>query len=213
MDDAPHFDDKFREMLHTLLVWRRDVRRFRRDPLPVEFLTRLLEAASLAPSVGLSQPWRLVIVDDVKRREAVRENFRRCNDAARARYSDEKAEHYANLKLSGLEEAPLQIAVFADRNTVIGSFLGRATMPETIEYSVIGAIHTMWLVARAEGVGLGWVSILEPQRLALDLDVPQDWHFVGYLCVGYPQAENDAPELEREGWEKRVPIASLVLKR
>lgn len=210
---SPEFDSDFRDRLFDLLVWRRDVRRFRRDPLAADVLPRLLEAAALAPSVGLSQPWRFVVVDDRERRRAVHENFRRCNEAAQRVYSGEKAARYANLKLAGLDEAPLHLAVFADPDTEVGSHLGQRTMPETVRYSVVGAIHTMWLVARAQGVGLGWVSILDPVRLAADLDVPRSWIFIAYLCIGYPASNSDTPELERADWEERRPVASLVLKR
>ena len=213
MSDAPEFDSDFRRQLSALLGWRRDVRRFRRDPLPPDLLTRLTEAAALAPSVGLSQPWRFVVVETPARRRSVLDNFRRCNEAALRDYDGEKAALYTRLKLAGLEEAPIQLAVFADGTTETGSHLGRRTMPETVQYSVVCAIHTMWLVARAEGIGLGWVSILEPRQLAIDLDVPAHWHFVAYLCLGYPRDDHDTPELEREGWERRRPVAPFVLTR
>jgi 5,6-dimethylbenzimidazole synthase len=213
MPDAPEFDSDFRRQLSRLLGWRRDVRRFRRDPLPADLLTRLIEAAALAPSVGLSQPWRFVVVETPGRRRSVLDNFRRCNEAALRDYDGEKAALYTRLKLAGLEEAPNHLAVFADGKSEIGSHLGRRTMPETVQYSVVCAIHTMWLVARAEGIGLGWVSILEPRQLAIDLDVPPHWHFVAYLCLGYPQDEHDTPELERQGWERRRPVAPFVLTR
>lgn len=213
MPTSPRFDNEFRQSLRDLLQWRRDVRRFRRDPLPVGTLERLVEAASLAPSVGMSQPWRFVVVDDPVRREAVRANFAQCNELARTAYDGEKAMLYSRLKLEGLKEAPLQIAVFADRTSSVGHGLGRRTMPQTIEYSVVAAIYTMWLVARAEGIGLGWVSILDAGQLAVDLDVPHDWLFVAYLCIGYPESDEITPELLREGWEDRVPGSSLILER
>jgi 5,6-dimethylbenzimidazole synthase len=211
--DGPEFDSHFRDRLLELLVWRRDVRWFRRDPIDPTALPRLLAAAALAPSVGLSQPWRFVVVEDPGRRRAVRENFRGCNEAALADYSGEKAARYASLKLAGLDDAPLHLAVFADAETEVGSGLGRRTMPETVRYSVVGAIHTMWLVARAEGIGLGWVSILDPVRLAADLDVPRAWTFIAYLCIGYPANNSDIPELEHAHWEQRRHIAAAVLRR
>lgn len=211
--DGPEFDGQFRDRLLELLIWRRDVRRFRRDPLDPALLARLLEAAALAPSVGLSQPWRFVVVDNPERRRAVHENFRCCNEAAQAGYAGEKAARYASLKLAGLDDAPLHLAVFAEGETEVGSRLGQRTMPETVRYSVVGAIHTMWLVARAEGVGLGWVSILDPVRLAADLDIPAAWTFIAYLCIGYPASHSNTPELERAHWEQRRQIAGAVLKR
>jgi 5,6-dimethylbenzimidazole synthase len=211
--DGPEFDGHFRDRLLELLIWRRDVRRFRRDPLDPGVLPRLLEAAALAPSVGLSQPWRFVAVDDPQRRRAVRENFRCCNEAAQSAYCGEKAARYASLKLAGLDDAPLHLAVFADVETEVGSRLGQRTMPETVRYSVVGAIHTMWLVARAEGIGLGWVSILDPARLAADLDVPAAWTFIAYLCIGHPADNSDIPDLERADWERRRELAGALFKR
>jgi 5,6-dimethylbenzimidazole synthase len=207
------FDDAFRARLRELLVWRRDVRRFRRDPLAPGTLERLIETACLAPSVGLSQPWRFVIVDDPARRECVREEFDLSNAAALASYSGDMAARYAALKLEGLREAPGQLAVFCDRSTVVGHGLGRRTMPEMAEYSVVAAISTMWLAARAEGIGMGWISILDPQRMTQLLDVPNAWRFIGYFCVGYPQGEDDTSELERANWEQRRCAESFVLRR
>lgn len=207
------FDEAFRARLRDLLAWRRDVRRFRPDPLPDGLFDRLIELACLAPSVGLSQPWRFVIVDDPGRRAAVAANFAECNAEALNSYSGERAARYATLKLAGIGEAPGQMAIFADRTTTVGHGVGRRTMPEMIEYSVVTAIHTMWLAARAEGVGLGWISILDPAAVAAIVDVPPDWRFIGYFCLGYPIEESDVPELERAGWERRAPAASFVLRR
>jgi 5,6-dimethylbenzimidazole synthase len=207
------FDSVFREKLRDLIAWRRDVRRFRRDPLPEGTVERLLELAALAPSVGLSQPWRFVLVEDASRRAGVRANFERCNRAALDAYAGERAQRYATLKLAGLDEAPVHLAVFADRGTAQGHGLGRRTMPEMAEYSAVMAIHTLWLAARAEGLGLGWVSILDPQETAQLLEVPDTWIFLGYFCLGYPQEETLTPELERTGWEQRRPWQEFLLRR
>lgn len=207
------FTPAFRKALRDLIAWRRDVRRFRREALPDGAVERLLELASLAPSVGLSQPWRFVLVEDRARRAAVRDNFRRCNEAALSSYAGERAQRYASLKLAGLDEAPVHLAVFADRGTEQGHGLGRRTMPEMAAYSAVTAIHTLWLAARAEGIGVGWISILDPHDVARILDVPADWIFVGYLCLGYPQREEATPELERRGWEQRRSWRSFVLRR
>jgi 5,6-dimethylbenzimidazole synthase len=210
---VPEFDDAFRARLVELVAWRRDVRRFRPDPLPQGTLERLIETACLAPSVGLSQPWRFVTVEDMGRREAVREEFRTCNAEALASYAGDRAGRYAALKLEGLREAPHQFAVFCDRATTVGHGLGRRTMPEMAEYSVVAAICTLWLAARAEGVGMGWISILDPVRMTGLLDVPQAWRFIGYFCLGYPQHEDDRPELERARWERRRLAQSCLLAR
>jgi len=207
------FDAAFCARLRDLLMWRRDVRRFRRDPLPDGLLKTLIDLACLSPSVGLSQPWRFVIVDDAARRGAIRQNFAACNAAALAAQSGERAALYARLKLAGLEEAPCHLAVFADRSTAQGHGLGRHTMPEMIDYSAVTAVHTVWLAARAHGIGMGWVSILDPAKVAAALDVPADWKFIGYFCIGYPQRDDTVPELERMGWEERRQPSSVILER
>ncbi len=207
------FDGAFRARLRDLLVWRRDVRRFRRDPLPGGTLEDLIELACLAPSVGLSQPWRFVLVDDAALRAAIRRNFESCNAEALAAQEPQRANLYAKLKLAGLEEAPCQLAVFADRSTEQGHGLGRRTIPEMIDYSAVTAVHTIWLAARAQGIGMGWVSILDPAAVAAILDVPPAWKFIGYFCLGYPQQDDTVPELERAGWERRQIPAAVIIRR
>ena len=207
------FGPAFRLEFRDLLVLRRDVRRFRRDPLPDGMLERLVETACLAPSVGLSQPWRFVAVDEPVRRQAVRASFEACNATALAGQAAERAQAYARLKLAGLDDAPCQFAVFVDRQTLQGHGLGRLTMPETLEYSAVLAIHTLWLAARAEGIGLGWVSILDPSAVTAALAVPEGWGCVGYFCMGLPLEDDDTPALERAGWERRCDPASVLLRR
>lgn len=209
----PDFDDGFRARLQDLFAWRRDVRRFRTEPLPEGALTRLIETACLAPSVGLSQPWRFVIVDDPVRRAAIAADFSRCNAEALGAYRGDRAQLYARLKLAGLQEAPCHVAIFAERGSDVGHGVGQRTMPEMAEYSVVAAIATMWLAARAEGIGMGWVSILDPAVVAAALDVPANWRLIGYFCIGYPDQEDDRPELEREGWERRRPSTDSILQR
>jgi 5,6-dimethylbenzimidazole synthase len=199
----PNFSPAFRQQLRDLFRWRRDVRRFRPDPLPAGLLEELLDVAALAPSVGLSQPWRFVLVEDPARRAAVRASFAACNAAALARQDSSRAGLYARLKLAGLDEAPCHLAIFAEPDPAQGHGLGRATMPEMAAYSAVLAAHTLWLVARAEGLGMGWVSILEPGAVAAALDVPAGWTLIGYFCLGYPQEDQETPELERAGWERR----------
>jgi 5,6-dimethylbenzimidazole synthase len=207
------FDHAFRARLRDLLVWRRDVRRFRREPLPSGALDALIELACLAPSVGLSQPWRFVIVEDGAMRAAIRENFAVCNAQALAAQSAERSGLYARLKLAGLDEAPAHFAVFADHATAQGHGLGRHTMPEMIDYSAVTAVHTIWLAARAQGIGMGWVSILDPKAVAVILNVAPEWKFIGYFCLGYPQADDTTPELEQAGWEQRRPPSSIIIRR
>ncbi len=207
------FDPAFRARLRELLIWRRDVRRFRCDPLPNGALEALIELACLAPSVGLSQPWRFVIVEGGAARAAIRQNFSTCNAQALAAQSGDRAGLYAQLKLAGLDEAPCHLAVFADRATTQGHGLGRHTMPEMIDYSAVTAVHTIWLAARAQGIGMGWVSILDAAAVASLLDVPAEWKFIGYFCLGYPQADDTVPELEQSGWERRRLPSSVILRR
>ncbi|MBV1837480.1 5,6-dimethylbenzimidazole synthase [Acetobacter estunensis] len=188
-----------------LFAWRRDVRHFRPDPVAAWELDRLLETANRAPSVGLSEPWRFVRVDTPARRNAIRANFLTSNAQDLAGREGEDARHYATLKLAGLDEAPHHIAVFCETDPSQGRGLGRATMPETTTWSAVMAVHTFWLAAAERGIGVGWVSILDPTDVRRTLCVDPDWQFIAYLCVGYPKQPSDTPELERLGWEHRNP--------
>ena len=163
--------------------------------------------------MGNSQPWRFVRVRDAGRRAAVVASFARCNDAAARGYAGPRAALYRQLKLEGLREAPEHVAVYCDEATACGHGLGRATMPEMLRYSVVGAVQSFWLSARARGLGVGWVSILEPEALAAALDLPETWRLVAYLCVGFPQEEHADPELVRHGWQARDPRASRFTER
>lgn len=203
---------EFQAALRELFAWRRDVRSFRRDPLPQALLDDLLETAALAPSVGLSQPWRFVQVRSSSARSAVRSSFEACNAQALAGYEGDGAALYARLKLSGLDDAPEQFAVFCEHDPSAGRGLGRQTMPQALEYSVVAAVNTVWLAARTQGVGLGWVSILDPDVVTQALDVPSSWRLIAYLCLGWPQAHSLEPELQRLGWERRA-ASTPVLKR
>lgn len=209
----PTFDATLRSGLLDLLAWRRDVRAFKTDPLPPGSVERLVKAACLAPSVGLSEPWRFVVVEDTTLRQAVRANFEACNAAALALQDDSRQALYARLKLSGLDQAPVHIAAFAESESEQGHGLGRLTMPKALDYSVAIAIHTLWLAARLEGIGLGWVSIVDPEKLTAILDVPPSWRFIGYLCLGYPSEEHDVPALQRAGWDERRAPACRILYR
>ena len=188
------------------------MRHFHTTPLDPAVLEELLEVACLAPSVGLSQPWRFVTVDDPGRRAAIRASFVACNAQALAGQLADRAGLYARLKLAGLDEAPCHLAVFAEPEPEQGGGLGRATMPETTAYSAVLAIHTLWLAARAAGLGLGWVSIVDPDQVRQALDVPAEWTLVAYLCLGTPATEEAVPELERAGWEWRR-MTPVVLRR
>lgn len=210
---APTFGVDFQHSFDDLLRWRRDVRRFKPAPLPEGLMDELLALAALAPSVGNSQPWRFVSVESPDKRTAMREHFQACNADALNDYSGEQAKQYAQLKLSGMDQAPVHLAVYCDRATDLGHGLGKKTMPETLDYSVVMAVHTLWLAARARGVGVGWVSIVEPRKVERILDTPKDWAFTAYLCIGYAQEEHDDPELVRHGWQDRVDIRKFVITR
>jgi 5,6-dimethylbenzimidazole synthase len=209
----PVFEPRFREAFEELLRWRRDVRDFDPTPLDSELVDRILDAACLSPSVGNSQPWRFVSVEEPATRAAIVANFERANADALAGYSGARARHYATLKLSGLRDAPTHLAVFCDETTEQGHGLGRATMPETLRYSAVLAVHTLWLAAASHGVGVGWVSILDQHAVTRTLAVPSRWTLVAYLCVGRPRFGHHTPELERLGWQERTAQCRQVLRR
>jgi 5,6-dimethylbenzimidazole synthase len=210
---APEFGEVFRARFADLVAWRRDVRRFRPDPVPEDAFRTCLAQACLSPSVGNSQPWRFVRVASPARRQGVIASFERCNAEAAAGYDDDRAAAYRRLKLAGLREAPVHLAVFCDEGTSAGHGLGRATMPEMLRYSAVTAIHTFWLAARAHGLGVGWVSILCPGEVTAALDVPEAWRLIAYLCVGYPAEEHADPELVRHGWQAREEWGAALLER
>ncbi|TZG27791.1 5,6-dimethylbenzimidazole synthase [Sphingomonas montanisoli] len=187
-----------------MLSWRRDVRHFDTRAIDAAVIERLFELAQLAPSVGNAQPWRFVRVKTAKLRETLAAHVdERAREAGAAYGESERAALYASLKLHGLREAPEIVAVFCDEEPPQGHGLGRATMPEALRYSTVLAIHTLWLAAQNEGIGLGWVSIVDPAFVAALIEVPAQWSFVALLCIGYPVAPSDTPELERRGWQAR----------
>jgi 5,6-dimethylbenzimidazole synthase len=210
---SPQFGPDFQLELAQLLAWRRDVRHFRSDPLGEEVVAELLATAQLAPSVGNSQPWRFVRVRSGELREILAIHA----DAEVARAGEAMTEDrqttYSALKLHGMREAPEVIAVFCDDATPIGGGLGAATMPETRSYSVVLAIHTLWLAARARGLGLGWVSVVKPGYVAAVLETPPDWRLIGLLCLGHPLESDHVPELERRGWQPRLDWRANVSER
>jgi 5,6-dimethylbenzimidazole synthase len=198
------FDTPQSEALTQVLRWRRDVRHFRKDPVPQPLLDELEELMDYAPSVGNARPWRVIRVTDPGLRAAVRENFNRCNTEAAADYSDEKLKEYMALKLAGLDAAPVQLAVFTETDPPEGHGLGRRTLPETLRQSTAMAIHTLWLAARARNLGLGMVSILEPRAIEALFAVPPGWEFAAYICLGYPEFTDDTPLLHRKGWQENT---------
>ncbi|MEX2302510.1 MAG: 5,6-dimethylbenzimidazole synthase [Bryobacterales bacterium] len=207
------FDAAFREQFDLLLRSRRDVRHFRTDPVDPALVERLLQKAMLAPSVGFSQPWRWVLVENPEIRSAIAANHDLAKDKAGSLYDGEQSRQYQRLKLAGLNEAPVHVAVFADGVAVTGHGLGRQTMPGTLLWSVVMAIYALWLAAAAEGLGVGWVSILDPKLVATTLAVPREWTFVAYLCLGWPEEYTERPLLETNGWETRQQFDDVVFRR
>lgn len=212
-DPPPVFDPPFRARFESLVRWRRDVRRFRRDPVDPALVERLLDCAVLAPSVGNSQPWRFVALESAGARAAARRNFETANAEALAAQPGSRRRRYAQLKLAGLDAAPVQLAVFTDTEPDQGHGLGRRTMPDTLSLSTAMAVHTLWLAARSHGLGVGWVSILDPDALARDLQVPASWQLTALLCLGWPEEDHPDPELERAGWQARTTRGRTVLRR
>ena len=190
---------------------RRDVRSsFKPDEVPDDVLARLLDAAHHAPSVGFMQPWGFIVIRDGEIRHKVHEIFERARLAAAQVYNDDRRAIYERLKLAGIREAPLNLCVTCDEKTARGHGLGRQTMRETALYSTVCAVQNLWLAARAEGIGVGWVSILDVDELRSALGIPQVVVPVAYLCLGYVTEFGAEPELEIKGWEQRVPLAGLI---
>jgi 5,6-dimethylbenzimidazole synthase len=211
MTKAAGFDECERRAVYRAIRERRDVRRgFLPEPMPDELLCRLLEAAHSAPSVGLMQPWRFIVVRDLGVRQNIHKIFLDVNQQALAGYEGERQQNYASLKLEGILEAPQNLCIVCDSQSSQGHQLGRRTMPETALYSAVCAVQNLWLAARAEGIGVGWVSILEPNLLRRALNIPEHITPVAYLCLGYVEAFAAEPDLERAGWEKRTPLKSVL---
>lgn len=201
-----------RAALYDVIRGRRDVRRFRPDPVPDEVLDRVLAAAHAAPSVGHSQPWRFVVVDEA----SIRERAAVMADAQRLAQADQldadSARHLLDLQLEGVREAPLGVVVCCDRRTPAGGVLGRATFPDADVWSCACAIENLWLAARAEGLGLGWVTLFDPVELGVLLGLPDGVVTLGWLCLGWPDERPPAPGLERAGWSRRAPLDTVVFR-
>jgi nicotinate-nucleotide--dimethylbenzimidazole phosphoribosyltransferase len=199
------------EALRRVIGARRDIRRFRPDPLPGPLLLRLLDAAHQAPSVGHSQPWRFVVVRDPRTRAAAAVMADRCRLEQARRLDAESGRHLLDLDLEGIREAPIGIVVCCDRRTPAAGVLGRATFADADLWSCACAIENLWLAARAEGVGVGWVTLFEPDALAALVGAPEGVVPLGWLCAGWPDERPPEPGLERRGWSTRLPLESVVL--
>jgi 5,6-dimethylbenzimidazole synthase len=211
MNSHLSFSEAEREAVYRVIAERRDVRRgFLDKPLPDDLIGRLLAAAHSAPSVGLMQPSRFIVIRNQAIRKTVHRIFETANRRAAKSYNGDRAEQYSRLKLEGILEAPQNLCVLCDRDNERGHGLGRQTMPETAIYSTVCAIQNFWLAARSEGVGVGWVSILDPVEIHRLLNIPDHLTLVAYLCFGYVAGFASEPDLERFGWEKRVDVKTVV---
>ena len=198
--------------LARVVAGRRDIRRYRPDPVPDELVRRVIEAGHLGPSVGHSQPWRFIVVAD----PATRDRAAAMADALRleqaAGFEPDRAQRLLDLKLEGLREAPLGIVVACDRRTPAAGVLGRATFPDADLWSCACAIENMWLTARAHGLGMGWVTLFRPAELARLLELPPGVETLGWLCLGWPDERPPEPGLQRQAWSRRLPLDEVILR-
>jgi nicotinate-nucleotide--dimethylbenzimidazole phosphoribosyltransferase len=204
------YDDSRLHAVYDVIAERRDVRRFRPDDVEDEVLQRVLTAAHQAPSVGLMQPWRLIVIRDLQTRSEVRRLAQR-ERLRQAERFDERARMFLDQKIEGVLEAPLGICVCCDHGEPGEEVLGRGTIPETDIYSTACAIQNLWLAARAEGLGIGWVSFYRPAELAALLGMPERVEPIAYLCVGWPDEQPVRPTLETVGWSRRLPLEAVVM--
>ena len=204
------YADPAREAVHRVIAERRDIRRFRPDEVPDEALRRVLEAAHRAPSVGLMQPWRLIVVRSLETRIAVRRLAQRERVRQADRF-DDRARQFLDQKIEGIVAAPLGVCVCCDHGDPGAEVLGRGTIPETDVYSTACAIENLWLAARAEGLGVGWVSFYREDDLRAVLGIPAPVDPIAYLCLGWPDERPDRPGLEAAGWSARMPLGEVVM--
>jgi len=196
---------------YETLFGRRDVRsEFTSTPIPDDILARMIIAAHHAPSVGLSQPWNFIVVQAEKVKEQVHEAFCEANKEAADMFEGERRGQYRQLKLQGILDAPVNLCITCDRQRGGKVVLGRTHQPEMDIYSTVCAVQNLWLAARAEGVGVGWVSIISPDKLGSILKLPDHVVPIAYLCLGYVERFRSKPELEEKGWDRRLPVEELV---
>ena len=210
--DGWRLSDGDREGLYRAIAARRDVRRFRPDGIDDDVLRRVLGAAHAAPSVGHSQPWRFVVVEDAPQREqaaliADRERLLQAQDLA-----PEAGQHLLDLQLEGIREAPLGVVVCCDRRVPAAGVLGRRTFPDADLWSCACAIENLWLAARAEGLGVGWVTLFPPDELAALCGLPDQVVPLGWLCLGWPDERPPDPGLERAGWSTRLDLDDVIVR-
>jgi len=205
------YEEAVKEGLYNVIFNRRDIRgQFLKDPIPEEILFKILNAAHHAPSVGYMQPWNFLLIQSQKIREAIHQAFRQANEEATMMFSGERREAYKKFKLEGILESPLNICITCDRNRAGPVVIGRTANKMMDLYSTVCAVQNLWLTARAEGIGVGWVSIIHEKALKEILDIPGHVVPVAYLCVGYVTGFPEKPELESAGWLPRLSLDKLI---
>jgi len=206
------FNIEEKQILEDILMHRRDVRgnHFLDTPIPQEAIDTIIQAALAAPSVGFSQPWEFVIIKDQETKKAVKETFSEETARATLQFADQKQQEYVKLKLEGILESPLNMAVFYKPKK--GPVLGQTSMPNMGKYSVVCAIQNMWLMARSLNIGMGWVSILDPEKVKKVLDAPQENQLIGYLCFGYTDMFYNQPELELKKWDRKKLYKEVIIE-
>ncbi|MDH4412694.1 MAG: 5,6-dimethylbenzimidazole synthase [Rhizobium sp.] len=210
---AAPFAEHDRDAVYRAIHTRRDVRdQFLPDPMPDNLVRRLLEAAHAAPSVGFMQPWSFLLIRNAEKREAVWRAFQRANEEAEAMFPEERRSAYRALKLEGIRKAPLNICVTSDPERAGPVVLGRTHDARMDAFSTVCAIQNLWLAARAEGVGLGWVSIFHEGEVKAILGIPDRVQIIGYLCLGYVDELYQRPELDVKGWRKRLALDDLIFE-
>ncbi len=205
------FTSTQKEGVYNAIYKRRDIRaQFKSDPIPEDVLRKILDAAHHAPSVGFMQPWNFIVIRDEETKNRVKESFEKEKETSSYLVDEPRRTKYLSFKLEGIMEAPINLCVTCDR-TRFGPFvIGRTSILETDIYSVCCAIQNLWLAARAEGIGVGWVSILSNEDLRNILEIPPHILPVAYLCLGYVTHFPEKPDLERAGWLKRLPLEEVV---
>ncbi|AXT56724.1 5,6-dimethylbenzimidazole synthase [Aquimarina sp. AD1] len=205
------FNKEEQQLLEEILMHRRDVRgnHFLDTPIPDDHIDTILEAALVAPSVGFSQPWEFVIIKDQTTKHAIKKTFSEKTKEAALLFKDEKQKEYIKLKLEGIVESPLNIAVFYKPKK--GPVLGQTSMPNMGKYSVVCAIQNMWLMARSLNIGMGWVSILDPEKVKKILNAPSENQLIGYLCFGYTDMFYNQPELKLKKWDRKKKQKEVVV--
>jgi 5,6-dimethylbenzimidazole synthase len=210
MEELEEFPPQWRRGVYEAIARRRDIRSFHPAPIAPDALARVLNAAHHAGSVGFSQPWNFILVDDAEVRRRIHDHVNAERMRAAEGFDAERREQYLSSKLEGILDAPLNICVTCDRKRLGPAIIGRNTIHETDIYSTYSAVQNLWLAARAEGIGIGWVSILKPEILRQILGIPDNIAVVAYLCAGYPIEFYHRPMLETAGWLPRLPLSSLV---